>query len=168
MAKTSGGVREASPSYKSKNPRKTASQKIADVIADIDRYGFSRASPFAIGKIEKRMKEFAEREGITLASESIFIRPHDIAHALRDDKKVKGISVSAKDLADLPTKRRKMELYFDKKERNFVYTNKSSKFIIHPNYKIKNKRKKMSVVNFITASKVTDAKEFNMTKYKKI
>ena len=168
MAKTSGGVRESRPSYKIKKPRKTASQKIADVIADIDRDGFSRASPFAIGRVEKRMKEFAEREGITLASDSIYMRPHDIAHALRDDKKAKGISVSSDELKEFPRKKSRMDLYFDKDDGKFVYTNGVAKFIISPNYQIKLNRNKIRVINFITATRISDDSEFNLVKYQKI
>lgn len=172
MSKSSGGIRSGFSNIilreSQRRTTKTASQKIADVIDEIERNGHSRAEPFAIGKVEKRMKDFAEKEGITLASSSIYIRPHDIGHALRYDKKAKGINVSPEELSQFPNNKNKMALYFDDHEKKFVYTNGETKYIINPNYKIKRKRKKVKVVNFITASKITDVKEFNMKKYRKV
>lgn len=168
MAKTSGGVRESRPSYKSKNPRKTASQKIADVIADIDRDGFSRASPFAIGRVEKRMKDFAESEGITLASDSIYMRVKDITHTLRDSKQSKGIGVSKEELINFPRQRKTMELYFDQSDNSFLYVDNDAKYILRTNYEIKTKRGKKNVVNYITATRINDKKEFELPKYKKV
>ena len=43
-----------------------------------------------------------------------------------------------------------------------------SKFIIHPNYKMKVNRDQIKLVNFITATRRTDKKEFNGKRYIKI
>ena len=59
-----------------------------------------------------------------------------------------------------------MELYYDKE--CFIYTNGISKFIVHPNYEIKISRRKVKVVNFITATKIKDPAEFTLPKYIKI
>lgn len=50
----------------------------------------------------------------------------------------------------------------------FIYTNGRSKFIVHPNYEIKISRDKFKVINFITATKAKDKKEFNGKRYIKI
>ena len=42
------------------------------------------------------------------------------------------------------------------------------KFIIHPNYKIKISRELVAKVNFITATRRIDKKEFNGKRYVKI
>ena len=43
-----------------------------------------------------------------------------------------------------------------------------SKYIIHPNYKMKLSRDVVKVVNFITATKIKDSAEFTLPKYQKI
>lgn len=61
-----------------------------------------------------------------------------------------------------------MDLYFDKDDGKFVYTNGVAKFIISPNYQIKLNRNKIRVINFITATRISDDSEFNLVKYQKI
>ena len=43
-----------------------------------------------------------------------------------------------------------------------------SKFIVHPNYKMKISRELVANVNFITATRVKDSAEFTLPKYRKI
>lgn len=172
MFKSSGGIRSGFSSIilreSQRRTTKTASQKNADVIDEIERNGHSRAEPFAIGKVEKRMKDFAEKEGITLASSSIYIRPHDIGHALRDDKKAKGINVSPEELRQFPNNKKRMALYYDKYDNKFIYTNGTTKYIINPDYKIKIRREKIKVVIFLTATKINNMDEFLLEKYIKV
>ncbi len=47
-------------------------QKIYDVISDIQRDGYSKSAPFEIALVEDRMKNFANKNGIPLASEYIY------------------------------------------------------------------------------------------------
>ena len=47
-------------------------------------------------------------------------------------------------------------------------TTRVSKFIVHPNYKMKISREVVKLVNFITATRRTDKKEFNGKRYIKI
>jgi len=44
----------------------------------------------------------------------------------------------------------------------------TSKFIVHPNYQMKVSREVVKLVNFITATRRTDKKEFNGKRYIKI
>ena len=44
----------------------------------------------------------------------------------------------------------------------------TSKFIVHPNYKMKISRELVANVNFITATRVKDSAEFTLPKYRKI
>lgn len=92
--------------------------------------------------------------------------PRSVAHALRDNKRAKELSVSDNVLVDFVKTRRKMDLYWD--GEGFVYTDYQSKFIIHPNYSIKVYGHRERKVNFITAGKVTNADDFNLPKYKKV
>ena len=48
------------------------------------------------------------------------------------------------------------------------YTDGFSKFIIHPNYKMKISREVVKRVNFITATRRTDKNEFNGKRFIKI
>lgn len=50
----------------------------------------------------------------------------------------------------------------------FIYTDGQSKFIVHPNYKMKISRELVEQVNFITATRVKDPAEFTLPKYRKI
>lgn len=143
-----------------------AARKIRDVITDIKRRGFSTVSPFSVGRLEKRMTDFAKSNGITLGSKSLYMGPKSISHATRATKVRDGLAVSGLTLARFPSNRSKMSLFYDGKV--FVYTDYKSKFIIHPNYEIKMKGGKTRKVNFITASKVRDPNEFNLPKYKKV
>lgn len=143
-----------------------AARKIRDIATDIKMHGFSKTKPFAMGRIEHRMAEYAKRNNITLAGKSIYISSHSISHTLRDSKIRDGKAVSLSDLINFPKGRAKMDLFFD--GDSFVYTNYKVKFIIHPNYEIKINRKKTMKANYITATKVTDANEFKLGKYKKV
>ena len=59
-----------------------------------------------------------------------------------------------------------MDLYYD--GNCFIYTDGVSKFIVHPNYKMKISREVVKIVNFITATKIKDSAEFSLPKYQKI
>lgn len=164
MAKTAGGVRRTKP----ESVEERAGRKIMAVLADIRLNGHSRAAPFKIGSVEKRMSDFAERNGIELGSRDVYMTSESIAHATRDSKRKKDLAVSDSDLSSFPSKRTEMDLYYDTRNGNFIYTDGNTKYVVHPNYEMKISRKKKKVVNFVTASKVTDKKEFNMKEYKKI
>ena len=51
---------------------------------------------------------------------------------------------------------------------SLIYSDEQSKFIIHPNYQMKVNREVVKLVNFITATRRTDKKEFNGKRYVKI
>lgn len=138
------------------------------VLSDIRRQGFSRITPFKIGSVEKRMSDFAKSNGIELGSRDVYMSSSAIAHATRDSKRAKGLSVSDEDLTAFPGRRRKMDLYHDTRTGNFTYTDGKTKYVVHPNYEIKMPGGKRKLVNFITASKVIDKYEFRMEEYKKI
>lgn len=164
MAKTSGGVKYIRP----KSVSERAKENIMAVLSDIKAQGFSQMSPFKIGSVEKRMSDFAKLNGIELGSKDIYMSSSAIAHATRDSKKTKGLTVSDTDLASFPSKRKKMDLYYDSRTGNFTYTDGKSKYVVHPNYEIKMPKRKRKLVNFITASKINSKQEFFMSKYQKI
>ncbi len=85
---------------------------------------------------------------------------------MRASKDAKGLVVADADLINFPKNRFQMDLYYD--GECFIYTDEYSKFIVHPNYKMKISRELVANVNFITATRVKDPAEFTLPKYRKI
>lgn len=139
---------------------------IAAVLEDINQKGFSSVMPFSIGSVENRMLQFAETNGIELASNELYMSAKQLQHSMRASKNTKGLVVDASELIAFPQSRFTMELYYD--GECFIYTDGRSKFIVHPNYKMKINRDLVAKVNFITATRRTDKKEFNGKRYVKI
>ena len=144
----------------------TIEEQITAVLIDIEQKGFSAIQPFSIGNVELRMKHFAQNNGIALACEQLYMSAKQLQHCMRASKGTKGLVVSADELVRFPKSRFKMDLYYD--GECFIYTDEVSKFIIHPNYKMKVNREQVKLVNFITATRVKDPMEFTLPKYKKV
>ena len=139
---------------------------IKAVLTDISQKGFSSIQPFGIGKVEQRMLLYAHKNSITLGSDDLYMSAKQLQHSMRASKNAKGLVVSDTDLIGFPKNRYAMDLYFD--GECFIYTDGQSKFIVHPNYKMKISRELVARVNFITATRRTDKKEFNGKRYIKI
>ena len=139
---------------------------MAKVLDEISQKGFSSIQPFSIGKIEERMAEFAKINDIILGGDELYMSAKQLQHCLRASKGVKGLVVDDADLIRFPKSHFQMELYYD--DECFIYTDGRSKFIIHPNYKMKISRDLVTQVNFITATRVKDPAEFTLPKYRKI
>ena len=139
---------------------------ISSVLADIRQKGYSLIQPFVIGKVEERMLLYAQVNGITLGGDELYMSAKQLQHCLRASKDAKGLVVEDADLIGFPQNRFMMDLYYD--GECFIYTDGFSKFIIHPNYKMKISREVVKQVNFITATRRTDKNEFNGKRYVKI
>lgn len=166
MAKTSGSLRTSSATQLTPFQ---ASQKIRDVITEIDSNGHSQVQPFAIGKVDPEIKDYARQNGLELASDDIVMTADRIGHTIRPTKVKAGIDVPREHLAQFPMRRSDMEIYHDSSNGNYVYFDRerNEKFVLHPNYKMKINRKKESAVNYITASR-TNPQEFTLAKFKRI
>ena len=140
--------------------------QIAEVLNDIHQKGYSSVQPFSIGKIEARMIQFAQINAVALASDELYMSARQLQHCMRASKATKGLVVTDADLIGFPQNRFQMDLYYD--GECFIYTDGQSKFIIHPNYKMKVNREEVKLVNFITATRRTDKQEFNGKRYIKI
>ena len=140
--------------------------QIAEVLSDIHKKGYSSVQPFSIGKIETRMIQFAQINAVALASDKLYMSAKQLRHCMRASKATKGLVVTDADLIGFPKNRFQMDLYYD--GECFIYTDGLSKFIIHPNYQMKVSREVVKLVNFITATRRTDKKEFNGKRYIKI
>ena len=139
---------------------------IATVLSDIRQKGYSSIQPFDIGEVEERMLSFAQVNGVTLACDRLYMSAKQLQHCMRASKDAKGLVVSEDELICFPQSRFQMDLYYD--GECFIYTDGVSKFIVHPNYKMKVSREMVKLVNFITATRRTDKKEFNGKRYIKI
>jgi hypothetical protein len=144
----------------------TVEELITILLTDIQQKGYSAIQPFDIGEVEQRMINFAEANNIPLASNRLYMSAKQLQHCMRASKDAKGLVVSPDELVRFPKSRYKMELYYD--GECFIYTDKTSKFIVHPNYKMKVSREHVKLVNFITATRVKDPMEFTLPKYTQI
>ena len=140
--------------------------QIAEVLNDIHQKGYSSVQPFSIGKIEARMIQFAQINAVAPASDELYMSARQLQHCMRASKATKGLVVTDADLIGFPKNRFQMDLYYD--GECFIYTDGLSKFIVHPNYQMKVSREVVKLVNFITATRRTDKKEFNGKRYIKI
>lgn len=151
---------------------RSSNNRIRAVLYDVKTYGYSKRKSFSIGKVEKRMSDYAHRNGIALGSNNVYMSVKSLAHAQRLTKQSKRLSVTDYELIHFPKSRKKMKLYFDnnidQKKRNFVYVSSKSKFIIHPNYEIKLKNGKKKVVNFITAQRLNKDERFDKSRFDEI
>ena len=147
-------------------PDKAIKSQIERVLNEIHQQGYSSVQPFIVGKVEERMLRFIRVNAITLASDELYMSAKQLQHCMRTSKATKGLVVDDKDLIGFPQNRFQMELYYD--GECFIYTDGQSKFIIHPNYQMKVNREVVKLVNFITATRRTDKKEFNGKRYVKI
>ena len=144
----------------------TVESLITMVLTDIRQKGYSSVQPFSIGKIEERMMHFAQTNAIMLASDELYMSAKQLQHCMRASKATKGLVVNDADLIGFPQNRFQMDLYYD--GECFIYTDGCSKFIVHPNYKMKISRELVAQVNFITATKIKDPAEFTLPKYQTI
>ena len=112
------------------------------------------------------MMQFAQINGFILASDDLYMSAKQLQHSMRASKEAKGLVVEDADLIGLPQNRFQMDLYYD--GECFIYTDGTSKFIVHPNYKMKISREQVAQVNFITATRIKDPAEFTLPKYRKI
>ena len=144
----------------------TIESQIATVLSDIRQKGYSSVQPFSIGKVEERMMQFAQANNVTLASDDLYMSAKQLQHSMRASKGAKGLVVGDDNLISFPKTRFQMDLYYD--GECFIYTDGISKFIVHPNYQMKVNREIVKLVNFITATRRTDKKEFNGKRYIKL
>ena len=142
----------------------TIESQIATVLSDIRQKGYSSVQPFSIGKVEERMMQFAQANNVTLASDDLYMSAKQLQHSMRASKGAKGLVVGDDNLISFPKTRFQMDLYYD--GECFIYTDGQSKFIVHPNYQMKVSREVVKLVNFITATRRTDKKEFNGKRFK--
>ena len=158
MGKSVGGLRGGGS---------TAASKILGIISDIERQGYSTASPFSIGTVDSDLKAYADANGIELGSNQMYMTPKQIAHTMRDLHKDKGIDISPATLAKFPSERKNMNLYHDSSDNSFVYHDGRVKYVVRPNYHLKLPTGKTRVVNFITAYR-SNGSEFGQRNFTKI
>lgn len=68
----------------------TIEELIAAVLEDISKKGFSSVMPFSIGRVEVRMVQFADANGIELASNELYMSAKQLQHSMRASKQGTG------------------------------------------------------------------------------
>lgn len=146
-----------------------AKARIKAILSEIEKNGHSEASPFSIGKVDHEMKKYAQENGIQLGGDEIVMNVKQITHTLREVKVKNGKAIPGEHLAEFPIRRSRMELYHDSTNDNFIYFDRerSEKFVVHPNYRMKVKGIYKKAVNYLTASR-TNAQEFTLSKLTRI
>lgn len=118
------------------------------------------------------MKTYASEHCVELAQGYIYMSPAALAHAMREKKQNDGVAVKPESVVSFLRTRRKMDLYYDRYDNLYLYVDEATKgkFVLHPNYMLKNNRKRKRRVCFITASKLRSTENFRMDKrrYEKI
>lgn len=108
-----------------------------------------------LNSLPKEMIAYCKKNNIQIGEGGIRISDRAIQHALRDNKKERGASVSTQDFINLDTELSNSDIYFDKTHDNFAFVNRKNgymnKYIIQTNYKSKESGKKNNGNYFITA-----------------
>ena len=74
---------------------KSVEELIAAVLDDINQKGYSSVMPFSIGSVEVRMSQFADANGIELASRELYMSAKQLQHSMRASKNAKGLVVQS-------------------------------------------------------------------------
>ncbi len=74
----------------------TIEELITTVLIDIQQKGYSAVQPFSIGEVEQRMMVFAKTNGITLASDQLYVSAKQLQHFfMKPSGKVELLIISA-------------------------------------------------------------------------
>ena len=132
---------------------------------------YSTMQPFTIGKVEDVMKKYAQENGIELADGGLYFSPKE-THGAKKKHDDKGISVSDEDILAFPEERKSMEIWWDPKgtQPAFFYFDRkrNTKFVIHPNERIKIDGHHQRHVNLVTYYKLDEGVNINENEYKKV
>lgn len=141
------------------SPTSLAKRRIREVFEDFRTKGYSSQPPFPIGSVGRRLSNLAKKLNIELASGEIYFDVGRIGHSIRDSKQRKGMALSEEEIINFPTKRHKMELYFDTTTEKFTYVGKYVKFIVHPHQNMPGKGLHRAVA-FVTAQTLNKDEKF--------
>jgi len=114
------------------------------------------------------MEQFAQTNGIELASSSLYMSEDQLLHSIRTTKKQAGKVVSDKDIANFPANRYKMNLYWDNIKGTFLYQHGLNAFTVHPNKEIEYGDGKTRHVIMITATRMRGVPNYAPKRYIKI
>ena len=140
--------------------------KILSVFEEIDHNGFSSRPPFCIGGRDKRIVLFSVENGVKVAPGGLYTNAKALAHMTRAIKQKNGIAASNQAISYFPIRRKTMDLYFDKYANLFVYVDESSKtkYVVHPNYKLRIRKKNVCKQFFLTTSRLKSTENFTNDK----
>lgn len=142
--------------------------KLRAAFAEFDQLGYITSPPILIGTVEDEIVYHARSIGRPLRSRTIYFRGDELEHACRNKKKSVGIAVSRNDFCNFPFTKSSMSVYFDIEAHRYTYTDYKNKYILEPNQKVKLANGRVFAVTLVTATKMRNATEFRMKKYKNI
>lgn len=146
-------------------------KKAKELISHVEETHIARKEAAKIYSFTKNEIEGLKAHGIELKSTDVYISDNRILHALRNFKVSLGKAVSMDELRGFIDSIYSCEMFFDEEKQNIVFVtnqnNKTQKFIVEPNYKLKANGEKIITNAFVTAGLV---KEHNIRQaiYKKI
>ena len=146
-------------------------KKAKELISHVEETRIARKEAAKIYSFTNSEVDALKRYGVELESTDVFISDDNILHALRSSKKSLGKAVSINELKKFIDNISTCDMFFDEEKRNIVFVtnqnDKTQKFVIEPNYRLKANGKKNITNAFVTAGLI---KEHNMKeiKYKKI
>lgn len=145
-----------------------ASKKIKNVFEMARTRNYKRVFPFSVGQIEWQIKNHARRNGIELGSNHLYMTMKQILHSRRPSKIRDGVAVDEDKIVSFPSDKFKMDIYFDKMEKTYIYTDGTNKFYVLPNYELKFGRGKRKLVNYITSKKVSPNENFAGDRFERL
>lgn len=112
----------------------------------------AQMSPLYFGKAPESVIKFLKDRNIPLESNEMFITTKGISHAIRESKTTKGLAVSLDELTDFIANYADYTIFFDPVKEDLIFANKTTKFVVTPNYNIK--KKETRVFTFISATQI--------------
>lgn len=137
----------------------SATEGIRSIIRRLEN-GYPKGDAVRIGRLADDVKEFVRKKGIEPSTDEIYMTDKQIHHALRSVKQKAGKSVTAEQLAALPSLMDDSEVYWDEKAGNIQFITrqdgKIQKFVVSLNYAAKIQGEKKTVNAFITAGTIEE------------
>ncbi len=139
----------------------SAQRKVVEWLRRIESKRLGDGEAISIGRIEPRMKRYAENNPdyhIDLPSAHLYFTSNHVKHLHRDFKRNNNKAVSDEDLINFIKRRKGMDLYFDslKGKHAFIYTDYKTKYIVEYQYDLKIRRKRVKKAFVITAGKANE------------
>lgn len=145
--------------------------KAKELISNVEKTHIARKEAVKFYSFTDREVTALKDYGVELESTDVYISDDKILHASRSFKESTGKAVSMNDFKNFIDNVYICDMLFDEEKRNIVFVtnrnDKTQKFIVEPNYRLKANGKKFVTNAFVTAGLVMEHNTKEI-KYKKI